>query len=223
MGKKLTKEIFIERSIEKHGNIYDYSKVDYINTTTKIIIICPEHGEFTQSPGKHLIGQGCRKCSSPVFDTPTFIEKSLEIHGDKYDYSERAELMVINPWWSEGGAEYMAQLLYSQQSSVESDYLKERMTWKMYSKNNLYEDELISEIPYGNRANIAYDLGAWSIAYLISLVGIDTYRVNFYNDLNDYGWEESFIRNFDMTVEQFLLNFHNFLDLSIEEQLTIIP
>jgi|TARA_B110000263_G_C15299752_1_gene507344 hypothetical protein len=146
-----------------------------------------------------------------------------QAHIDTYDYSERAELMVINPWWSEGGAEYMAQLLYSQQSGVESDYLKERMTWKMYSKNDLYEDELISEIPYGNRGNIAYDLGAWSIAYLISLVGLDTYRINFYNDLNDYGWEESFIRNFDMTAEQFLLNFHNFLDLSIEEQLTIIP
>ena len=58
MGSKLTKEIFIQRSIEKHRNVYDYSKVDYINTKTKVIIICTEHGEFTQSAGKHLIGQG---------------------------------------------------------------------------------------------------------------------------------------------------------------------
>ena len=89
MGSKLTKEIFIQRSIEKHRNVYDYSKVNYINTKTKVIIICPEHGEFTQSPGKHLIGQGCQRCSNhPVFDTPSFIEDSIKIHGDKYDYSK---------------------------------------------------------------------------------------------------------------------------------------
>ena len=89
MGSKLTKEIFIQRSIEKHRNVYDYSKVDYINTTTKIIIICNEHGEFTQSPSKHLIGQGCLRCSNnPVFDTPSFIEDSIMIHGDHYDYSK---------------------------------------------------------------------------------------------------------------------------------------
>ena len=89
MGSKLTKEIFIQRSIEKHRNVYDYSKVDYINTTTKIIIICNEHGEFTQSPSKHLIGQGCLRCSNnPVFDTPSFIEDSIKIHGDHYDYSK---------------------------------------------------------------------------------------------------------------------------------------
>lgn len=45
-----------------HGNKYDYSKVKYINDKNKIIIICPEHGEFKQSPGDHKRGQGCPKC-----------------------------------------------------------------------------------------------------------------------------------------------------------------
>ena len=43
-GNKLTTEEFIKRAIEKHGDRYDYSKVDYKNIGTKVTIICPIHG-----------------------------------------------------------------------------------------------------------------------------------------------------------------------------------
>ena len=85
------------------------------------------------------------------------------------------------------------------------------------------DNKLISEIPYGPRAYIAYDLGTWAIAYLVSIVGIDTYRVAFYNDLNEHGWEASFNINFNMSSDDFLISFHEFLNLSIQEQLSIIP
>ena len=93
----------------------------------------------------------------------------------------------------------------------------------MQSKDDLYEDEFISEIPYGDRAYIAYDLGAWAIAYLISVTGIENYRIDFYNSLNNLGWEGSFINNFGMSSNEFLIDFHEFLSLEIEEQLNIIP
>ena len=84
-----TTESFIKKSKKVHGNKYDYTKVDYTNTKKKVTIICLEHGEFTQSPSQHLIGQGCLRCSNhPVFDTTSFIEDSIKIHGDKYDYSK---------------------------------------------------------------------------------------------------------------------------------------
>lgn len=61
--KKLTKEIFIEKAQQAHGdNKYDYSKVNYINNKTKVCIICPEHGEFWQTPSNHLQGKGCPEC-----------------------------------------------------------------------------------------------------------------------------------------------------------------
>lgn len=53
---------FLNQVKEVHGNKYDYSKVNYINGTKKIIITCPDHGDFIQSPNHHLIGQGCKKC-----------------------------------------------------------------------------------------------------------------------------------------------------------------
>ena len=54
---------FILKSSEKHCNKYDYSKVEYINSRTKVCIICPEHGEFWQTPLTHLKGCGCPKCA----------------------------------------------------------------------------------------------------------------------------------------------------------------
>ena len=61
-GIALTKEEFITRAREIHGDKYDYSKVVYVNIETPVVIICDKHGEFTQSPHSHLKGCGCRKC-----------------------------------------------------------------------------------------------------------------------------------------------------------------
>lgn len=58
------KIIFCEKAKEIHGNKYDYSKVDYINSQTKVCIICPEHGEFWQRPNVHLNKHGCPFCKT---------------------------------------------------------------------------------------------------------------------------------------------------------------
>lgn len=59
----LTTAEFIRRARAIHGNKYDYSKVVYINSRTKVCIICKEHGEFWQTPAKHLQCHGCPKCN----------------------------------------------------------------------------------------------------------------------------------------------------------------
>ena len=81
---------FIKKAKEIHGDKYDYSKVEYKNSNTKVCIICPEHGEFWQLPYHHLHGCGCSKCRSKkmTLTTEEFIERAKEIHGDKYDYSK---------------------------------------------------------------------------------------------------------------------------------------
>ena len=78
---------FIKISQIVHGDKYDYSKVNYVNASTKVCIICPEHGEFWQLPHTHFT-RGCNLCSKPVHDTKSFIKKAKEVHGDKYDYSK---------------------------------------------------------------------------------------------------------------------------------------
>jgi hypothetical protein len=138
-------------------------------------------------------------------------------------HQERREMMVENPWWSEGGAEYMAQLLYSRQPGVRSGYLKEQMERKMGSRSLLEEGESITNIPYGERARVAYDLGTWFIAYLVHQVGEDAYRVGFYDDLNDLGWEGSFVENFGVSSESMLDGFELLLEEPLSAQLEIIP
>lgn len=87
--KKLTTEEFINRVKEIHGNKYDYSNVNYINSKTKVCIICLEHGEFWQTPINHLQGKGCPECGgTKKIEQNQFINKAKLIHGDKYDYSK---------------------------------------------------------------------------------------------------------------------------------------
>lgn len=62
MGKKLTIEQFIEQATLVHGDKYDYSKAQYKGDKTKIVIICPIHGEFEQIPNNHKSGSGCPRC-----------------------------------------------------------------------------------------------------------------------------------------------------------------
>lgn len=88
MPKKKTKEEFIKDAREKHGDKYDYSKVEYMNNYTKVCIICPEHGEFWQGPKDHAKGQGCPKCNGKYAPTiEEWIVSARKVHGNKYDYS----------------------------------------------------------------------------------------------------------------------------------------
>jgi len=92
---KMNKNEFIKKAREVHNDKYDYSKVEYINYHTKVCIICPEHGEFWQSPSKHIPRKfGCKKCGMlnktqcQPMNNEYFIKKAREVHGDKYDYSK---------------------------------------------------------------------------------------------------------------------------------------
>lgn len=87
---------FIQKANEIHNNFYDYSLVHYINSSTKIKIICPKHGIFEQRPTNHTRPNkpcGCPKCGAQkgingiTYNTKDFINKAIQIHGDKYNYS----------------------------------------------------------------------------------------------------------------------------------------
>lgn len=88
-----TVDKFIFDAIKVHGNKYDYSKVEYIDAHTKVCIICSEHGEFWQTPGNHLNGQGCSKCGHDSKKNrnqrfENFLKKAKKVHGSKYEYSK---------------------------------------------------------------------------------------------------------------------------------------
>jgi len=54
---------FVEQANTIHNSKYTYHNAVYVNTHTKLIITCPEHGDFSMTPKDHLTGkQGCRLC-----------------------------------------------------------------------------------------------------------------------------------------------------------------
>jgi rubrerythrin len=84
---------FIQKANTVHNNYYTYTKANFVNSKTKVMITCPKHGNFEQSPNNHLTGYGCNKCAIEKRNTlntkpkEEYIEKARKIHSNKYDYS----------------------------------------------------------------------------------------------------------------------------------------
>lgn len=116
----MTANQFIEKAKIMHGNKYDYSKTIYVNSRTKLIITCPEHGDFEQRASAHLLGNGCPKCANIMTEnhrhkiqqsnikvrgmtTNQWIARCKKIHNDFYDYSkskyvnQRTDVCIICP------------------------------------------------------------------------------------------------------------------------------
>ena len=109
----MTLKDFIKNARLVHGDKYDYSKVDYVKDYIKVCIICPEHGEFWQTPANHLLGMGCPKREQIAIDklkqaiVEIFIKNARLVHGDKYDYSKvnyvngKTKVCIIDPDYGE--------------------------------------------------------------------------------------------------------------------------
>ncbi len=105
-----TQEEIIDKFKAKHGDTYDYSKVNYISTDFKVEIICDKHGSFLQKPHSHSSGSGCPKCNTPIsqiewiksFNNPNLkMNETLNVSGRTYfpdgiDYTTNTmNIMVI--------------------------------------------------------------------------------------------------------------------------------
>lgn len=95
MPRRLTTAEFVEKATLLHGGAYTYMRAEYIGTRDPITITCPIHGDFQQTPNKHLTGNGCQKCGwerqvkSRTSSREEFIKKAKLIHGDlPYGYDK---------------------------------------------------------------------------------------------------------------------------------------
>ena len=92
---RLANDEFIKHAREIHGDKYDYSKTNYKNNKTHVIVTCPKHGDFLIRPDKHIsLKQGCSKCADEEnglkkrISQEEFIDRCSKIHNNKYDYSK---------------------------------------------------------------------------------------------------------------------------------------
>jgi Zn finger protein HypA/HybF involved in hydrogenase expression len=93
-SQRYSSKEFINSVQEIHKNKYDYSEVNYINSQTKVQIICHKHGPFYMKPNSHYNGQGCPKCGrisareNIVLDYSIFLERAEKVHANRYEYVE---------------------------------------------------------------------------------------------------------------------------------------
>ena len=86
--KKITNEEFIRRAQHLHPNTYDYSKVNYRNYHSKVVVTCLSYEDFEQTPANHLKPCGCSKCGDMKtseklsLTKEQFIEKARKVHGN---------------------------------------------------------------------------------------------------------------------------------------------
>lgn len=88
-SKPSTKNFIIEAN-KIHNGKYDYSKVDFVSSSKKVCIVCPEHGEFWQLPHNHLKGEGCPKCKQKS-TLENFIKSVLLENGINFEEQKRFE------------------------------------------------------------------------------------------------------------------------------------
>ena len=94
---KLDTNLFIYNAKKTHNNFYDYSLVDYLDSRTKIKIICPIHGVFEQTPNNHLSKeQGCFDCLNKIHDNTSFSNYCSLLHNNKYNYSLVNYTLITN-------------------------------------------------------------------------------------------------------------------------------
>ena len=159
-----------------------------------------------------------------------------QAHIKTRDHNKR-EKLAGPMWFTEGGAEYMAQtttrrlwssgkLLLIDNSNLGS--LERTFEHKLRNGKETIARACpgtnLGDITYSMEcASAGYDLGCWAIAYLLHEQGQTALLDTFYPLLNELGWEVAFQETFGMSSEQFYIAFGRFLQLPLAEQLAILP
>lgn len=98
LGHTVTLQEFKERGCKKYNNWYDYGKVEFNTTADNIIIICPEHGEFSQLASGHLYGYGCNQCGNDINrkSTELYIEQVKKDQPEIYNQIDWTDFKYVN-------------------------------------------------------------------------------------------------------------------------------
>ena len=104
------------------------------------------------------------------------------------------------------------------------EYMRRKIEGGIIGLNSVCPGVSLQNIDYGNSCtNVAYELGAWAHAYLANKFGPNILLDTFYPNLEKLGWEGAFERAYGMSSEEFYKDFKMFLNLPLNEQLSILP
>lgn len=159
---RLSKEEFILKAIAIHGLKYDYSQIEYKNNKANVTIICPNHGEFIQTPNTHLDGYGCQICSESLgekeisniliklgitFEREVIFDNCKNKTYLRFDFFIRCLNILIE---FQGRQHYEAIEYFGGAKQLEDNQNRDKIK-RDFAKSNGY---LLLEIPYWEFKNI---------------------------------------------------------------------
>lgn len=114
--KRKTTSQFVEEAQQVHGDGFDYSEVEYVNTHKPVWIQCRQCGVvFMQEPASHLAGHECPNCGRQQLkrrmSQEAFIEKCRAVHGNRYGYSRLDSLPLSWRVLATGAISHTGQLV----------------------------------------------------------------------------------------------------------------
>ncbi len=146
--------------------------------------------------------------------------------GDCYDcnrevYFSNSEVQV--PFLIEGGAEYMALYWYAKQPGVNENFLKQAMERNALGLQDYLNDGRSLRVLGFNEQLDVYAVNTWFVAYLIHNSSEETFRVDFWSQLETLGFEEAFRSNFGKSSDEMIEEFNIWINQPVEVLLQIIP
>lgn len=95
-SRRFDKSDFVTAARRVHGDLYNYDKTVYVNSSTKVIITCPKHGDFLQTPNAHTsTGQGCKKCKNTKGENQIYVW--LKAHKFEDFVAEKTFVGCVSP------------------------------------------------------------------------------------------------------------------------------
>ena len=184
---------FVRKATLKHGNKYDYSKVDLEHRDEKgrVCIICKKHGEFWQIPSSHIYGYGCSKCANEAtLNTEEFVKRAKEVHGNKYDYSKvkyinnKKEVCIICPIHGEFKQIAKSHLEGNGCNKCRESCLEHNI--KIFLDDNLIKYEQQKRFVWLGRKSLDFYLPDYNVA-------IECQGIQHFKPIDFFGGEKKFI------------------------------
>ena len=135
---------------------------------------------------------------------------------DSRDKCERDKKLTGNyektPWIHEGSANYIGLLGYSLHIGSLRDMHRQVFRYKDRSFKNYFSSlQKLNEFTYDYERRLVYDIGTWFVAYLVYRESETALKDAFYDDLDQYGFERSFKRNFGKSADAYIAEFNEFI------------
>ena len=153
--------------------------------------------------------------SVPAIETGDWRKSNREI------YFSNSEVQV--PFLMEGGAEYMALYWYAKQPGINENFLKQAMERNALGIQDYLNDGRSLRVLGFNERFDVYAVNTWFVAYLIHNSSEETFRVNFWSQLETLGFEEAFRSNFGKSADEMIDVFDVWVSQPVEVLLEIIP